>query len=80
MDNVFLTHFYLLRKVLGNFFFKFFLEYCLGSTLYIGDGFCDDDNNNELCGYDGNDCCLENVKMNYCTICQCIGKDKLKLF
>ncbi|CAM9833989.1 unnamed protein product, partial [Ectocarpus sp. 12 AP-2014] len=23
----------------------------------IGDGWCDEDNNNELCAYDGGDCC-----------------------
>ena len=44
----------------------------MGLIQYIGDGFCDDDNNNEYCGYDGNDCCLEDLKTNYCTICQCI--------
>ena len=44
--------------------------------MFIGDGYCDDNNNNKLCAYDGNDCCLENVLTNYCTICECIeGKE-----
>ena len=29
---------------------------------YIGDGMCDDDNNNEACDFDGGDCCLETGK------------------
>ena len=53
-------------------FSNFVIDNCLGLIMYIGDGFCDDDNNNEYCGYDGNDCCLEDVKTNFCTICQCI--------
>ena len=28
-----------------------------GHINYIQDGWCDDDNNNETCGYDGGDCC-----------------------
>ena len=29
----------------------------VGITGHIGDGYCDDYNDNELCGYDGGDCC-----------------------
>ncbi|CAM9608575.1 unnamed protein product, partial [Ectocarpus fasciculatus] len=32
------------------------VENC-GYVRYVGDGWCDDYNNNELCGYDGGDCC-----------------------
>ena len=39
----------------------------------IGDGFCDDRNNNPKCEYDGGDCCGSNVNKieEYCTICEC---------
>ena len=40
---------------------------------YQGDTFCDDENNNEDCDYDGGDCCGENVKKDYCTVCECKG-------
>ena len=38
---------------------------------WIGDDYCDDENNNEECTYDGGDCCGDNVKTDYCTICKC---------
>ena len=41
---------------------------------YQGDGFCDDGNNHDGCGYDGGDCC-DNDKHNafiYCVECQCL--------
>lgn len=38
----------------------------------IGDGYCDDDNNNDGCDYDGGDCCGDNVNTQYCTACQCL--------
>ena len=39
---------------------------------YIGDGYCDDINNNLACTYDGGDCCGSNVNTQYCTECQCL--------
>ena len=36
-----------------------------------GDGFCDDGNNNYECLWDGGDCCGDNVKKEYCKICEC---------
>ena len=39
---------------------------------YIGNGECDDSNNNEACGYDGGDCCGKNVNTDYCIFCQCL--------
>ena len=36
---------------------------------FVGDAFCDDDNNYEDCNYDGGDCC--GGKTNYCTKCEC---------
>ena len=38
---------------------------------YKGDGYCDDDLNNENCEYDDGDCCLENVNTQFCTDCEC---------
>ena len=37
-----------------------------------GDGYCDDDNNNADCAYDGGDCCGDDFKIDYCTQCQCL--------
>ena len=34
--------------------------------VWIGDGFCDDVNNNDQCNWDGGDCCGENVYTDYC--------------
>ena len=44
----------------------------VGCNQYIGDGFCDDINNNLDCTYDGGDCCGSNVNTQYCTECQCL--------
>ena len=38
---------------------------------YIEDLYCDDENNNEECNFDGGDCCLDNINANYCTECLC---------
>merc|ERR1719263_793008 len=42
-----------------------------------GDGFCDDENNNCGCQYDGGDCCpsktRKKVDETYCKKCHCIG-------
>merc|ERR1711964_934929 len=46
---------------------------------YIGDGNCDDENNNCGCGYDKGDCCGNNVKKDYCKLCKCMDpKHKVK--
>ena len=36
----------------------------------VGDGFCDDETNNNECNYDGGDCCL-NVNTEHCEDCIC---------
>ena len=38
---------------------------------YIGDGWCDDENNNDDCNFDGGDCCLDPINADYCTECIC---------
>ena len=44
---------------------------CTGLPNYVGDGFCDDENNNHECNFDGGDCCGPNVDTIYCIECQC---------
>ena len=44
---------------------------CEGDPNWIGDGYCDDINNNEVCDFDGGDCCGSNVFTAYCTECMC---------
>merc|ERR1711935_629291 len=60
--------------------------FCLGVTCivnakepncvknYIGDGYCDDDNNNDACQFGGGDCCDQSsIKWNmYCYECACL--------
>ena len=41
---------------------------------WIGDGFCDDLNNNKDCEFDGGDCCGLSAKKVFCVKCNCIGK------
>ena len=38
---------------------------------YVGDGLCDDGANSAECGYDGGDCCGDDVKTDYCNECIC---------
>ena len=39
---------------------------------WIGDGNCDDVNNNEDCQWDGGDCCGNSVNTQYCQVCACL--------
>ena len=61
---------------------------CISS--YIGDDYCDDENNKQECNFDGGDCCGDNVKTDYCSLCVChetgnssksldLGKKNLKV-
>ena len=45
-----------------------------GNTAWIGDGFCDDMNNNEDCDYDGGDCCGILTNKEFCLECLCKSK------
>ena len=42
---------------------------------WIGGGWCEDENNNADCGFDGGDCCGPDVKTLYCTECECLGEN-----
>ena len=44
---------------------------CAGIINFIGDGYCDDINNNKECDYDGDDCCGLFINTEHCTFCQC---------
>ena len=37
----------------------------------VGNGFCNDETNNEDCNYDGGDCCVVNANTNSCSDCSC---------
>ena len=37
----------------------------------VGDGFCNDETNSEICNYDGGDCCLDMNDTNHCSDCTC---------
>ena len=39
---------------------------------WIGDNYCDDQNNVAECQYDGGDCCGDNVDTTYCSACECL--------
>ena len=45
------------------------------NTGWIGDGYCDDIDNNVECNFDGGDCCGPNVNTNYCTECLCLNEN-----
>ena len=45
-----------------------------GKPEWIGDGFCDDLNNNEGCEFDGGDCCGVLMNKRFCSECECKGK------
>ena len=53
--------------------FSIFYLGCEVESRYIGDGYCDDQANNEACHFDKGDCCgLETEKKNkYCDECLC---------
>ena len=42
---------------------------------YISDNYCDDESNNEVCDWDGGDCCGDNVYTDYCDDCECLDPD-----
>ena len=49
-----------------------------GSPNFVGDGFCDDNNNNCGCDWDNGDCCGKSGKakqFDYCTDCECIDPE-----
>jgi hypothetical protein len=41
----------------------------------VGNGFCNDEINIEVCNFDGGDCCGTCVNSKYCSECECIGEN-----
>ena len=39
---------------------------------FVGDGYCDDDTNNNDCEFDKGDCCGSLILTQYCHFCECI--------
>ena len=41
---------------------------------WFGDNYCDDENNTPECGFDGGDCCDNEMEgyTNYCNACECL--------
>ena len=61
--------------------FKYFFKIADGGRSdWIGDGFCDDMNNQELCDFDSGDCCGAFTKIHFCIQCRCIRKLRLEIF
>ena len=86
----FLSHFIKLSHILANYtkgqvaklirtILKMSLEltYRIWITLYKGDGYCDDPNNNCGCDWDGGDCCGNNVDTLFCTTCKCLDPNQV---
>jgi hypothetical protein len=44
-----------------------------GNQNWKGDNYCDDENNNAGCEYDGGDCCGDDVNTTYCSECACLA-------
>ena len=42
------------------------------NVCFVGDNYCDDENNNAGCNYDGGDCCGDDVNTTWCDDCQCL--------
>ena len=43
------------------------------NSQWLGDGICDDGNNNKECGWDVGDCCGEYVNTDFCSQCECLN-------
>ena len=46
-----------------------------GNPTYKGDNYCDDENNNCGCEWDGGDCCGSDINTQHCTACECLEVD-----
>ena len=46
------------------------LEVCKVNN-FLGDGFCQDEANNDICNFDNGDCCKTFVKKSFCQECLC---------
>ncbi len=55
---------------------KKYADACIESYEYfhIGNGYCQDELNNEDCAFDGGDCCMVGAYTNHCKACECISE------
>ena len=44
---------------------------CTKDSWLIGNGFCNDPTNIEVCGWDGGECCGDTTNKWMCTACEC---------
>ena len=56
------------------------VQFCIPACLSpipdkIGTGWCDDENNIADCGFDGGDCCGQDIKTSHCSDCECLGEN-----
>ena len=42
------------------------------SPQWANDNYCDDENNNAACKFDGGACCGPDVMKNFCSKCECL--------
>ena len=49
----------------------YFSACTVGDSWLIGNGYCNDQSNIEVCGWDGGDCCGDNRNINFCMACEC---------
>ena len=61
------------QKIGRSFNFEIFLAPDCWYPAYFADTYCDDDNNNAECNYDGGDCCNNDKDgwNNFCSACDC---------
>ena len=60
-------------------YFDFFIMYIIifflvagcNNVALVGNGFCNDETNNQDCNYDGGDCCVMNANTDSCSDCAC---------
>ena len=48
----------------------FLIKVCL-ETDHVGDGYCDDIANTQICNWDGGDCCDPYANTDHCSDCTC---------
>ena len=46
-----------------------------GNPSFKGDNYCNDENNNCGCEWDGGDCCGDYVNTQWCSACECLDPD-----
>ena len=66
------THYHHSSKFKLIFFLQTFNFSDCAKTKEIGDGVCNDENNNYICNFDAGDCCDPNAVLLFCYDCTCI--------